>query len=316
MLGSIFAQAFGVLVFPGFLFLCVLGLLAEYVDRKLCAKLQNRVGPPLLQPLADFVKLCAKQEIIPTEAEGPIFRGMPLLAMAATACAFIYLPLWGGSALFGFEGDLIVVLYLLTIPTLSYFLGGIYSTSLFAEVGAVRAVTQLFAYEVPLFMALLSPALLAGSWSVSGIALYFDAHPWRWCFCLAGFAVGVIAALGKLEKVPFDIPDAETEIVGGVFTEYSGRLLAFIRLTVDVESVVIASLLAAVFLPFGLHLAPALGFLVYLLKVLFVLALIALLHTIMARLRIDQMMDFCWRRLAPLAFAQLVACLAIKGAIA
>jgi NADH-quinone oxidoreductase subunit H len=316
MLGALLSQAFGILVFPGFLFLCVMGLLAEYLDRKLCAKLQNRVGPPLLQPLADFVKLCAKQEIIPTGAEGPIFRGMPLIAMAATACSFLYLPLWGASALYGFEGDLIVVLYLLTIPTLSYFLGGIYSTSLFAEVGAVRAVTQLFAYEVPLFLALLSPALLAGSWSISGIALYFGAHPWRWCLCLVGFAVGVIAALGKLEKVPFDIPDAETEIVGGVFTEYSGRLLAFIRLTVDIESVVIASLLAAVFLPFGLGLPPLLGFLLYLLKILLVLALIALLHTILARLRIDQMMDFCWKWLAPLAFVQLIACLAIKGAIA
>jgi NADH-quinone oxidoreductase subunit H len=316
MLDLVVLPLFNILVFPGFLFLGFMGLLAEYVDRKLCAKLQNRVGPPFYQPLADFVKLSAKQEIIPHDAEGPIFRAMPFLALAATICAFLYLPIWGRSALFSFEGDLIVVLYLLTIPTLSYFLGGIYSTSLFATVGAVRTVTQLFAYEVPLFLALLSPALLAGSWSVSGIAAYFDAHPWRWCFCLLGFAVAVVTALGKLEKVPFDIPDAETEIVGGIFTEYSGRLLAFIRMTLDVESVVIASLLAAVFLPFGLGLPPLLGFLAYLLKVLLVVALIALLRTIMARLRIDQMMDFCWKCLAPLAFLQLVACLVLKGVLA
>jgi NADH-quinone oxidoreductase subunit H len=316
MLDAVLVPLFKILVFPGFLFLSVMGLLAEYVDRKLCAKLQNRVGPPLYQPFADFVKLSATQEIRPPDAEGPIFRAMPFLALAATICAFLYLPVWGRSALFSFEGDLIVVLYLLTIPTLSYFLGGVYSTSLFATVGAVRTVTQLFAYEVPLFLALLSPALLAGSWSVSGIAAYFDFHPWRWCFCLLGFAVAVVTALGKLEKVPFDIPDAETEIVGGIFTEYSGRLLAFIRMTLDVESVVIASLLAAVFLPFGLGLPPLLGFLAYLLKVLLIVALIALLRTIMARLRIDQMMDFCWKCLAPLAFLQLVACLVLKGVLA
>jgi NADH-quinone oxidoreductase subunit H len=316
VLGQVLVPLLQILVFPGFLFLGAMGLLAEYADRKLSAKLQNRVGPPIFQPFADFVKLSAKQEIIPAAAEGPMFRAMPLLAMAATVTSFLYIPIWSRGALFGFEGDLIVVLYLLTIPTLSYFLGGIYSTSLFATVGAVRTITQLFAYEVPLFLALLSPALLAGSWSLSGIAAYFASHPWRWCFCLLGFGVALVAALGKLEKVPFDIPDAETEIVGGIFTEYSGRLLAFIRMTVDIESVVIASLLAAVFLPFGLDLNPLLGFLLYLLKVFLIIAVLALLHTIMARLRIDQMMDFCWKYLAPLAFIQLIACLAIKGVLA
>jgi NADH-quinone oxidoreductase subunit H len=304
-----------VLVFPGFLFLGLMGLFAEYIDRKLYARLQNRVGPPIYQPFADFVKLSAKQEIIPRDAEGAMFRSMPIVAMATVACAFLYLPMWSRGALFGFEGDLIVVLYLLTIPTLSYFLGGVCSTSLFATVGAVRVITQLFAYEVPLFLALLSPALLAGSWSVSGIAAYFGSHPWYWCFVLPGFAVAVVAALGKLEKVPFDIPDAETEIVGGIFTEYSGRLLALIRMTVDMESVVIATLLAAVFLPFGLDFGVVVGFLAYLLKVSLVIALITLLRTIMARLRIDQMMDFCWKYLAPLAFLQIIACLVLKGVL-
>jgi NADH-quinone oxidoreductase subunit H len=315
MLGNVLFPLAYVLIFPGFLFLGVMGMLAEFVDRKLYARLQNRVGPPIFQPFADFVKLSAKQEIVPCEAEGPMFRAMPLVAMTATACAFLYVPIWGYASRFSFEGDLIVVLYLLMVPTLCFFLGGIYSTSLFATVGAVRVITQLFAYEVPLFLAFLAPALLAGSWSVSGIAAYLGAHPWRWCIDLLGFAVAVVATLGKLEKVPFDIPDAETEIVGGLFTEYSGRLLALIRMTVDMESVVISSLLAAVFLPFGLGLAPLVGFLAYLLKVLLVLALIALLRTIMARLRIDQMMDFCWKVLAPLAFLQLVACIALKGVL-
>jgi NADH-quinone oxidoreductase subunit H len=313
MTGSVLLSLFNIAVFPGFLFLCLMGLVAEFVDRKAYARLQNRIGPPFLQPFADFVKLSAKQEILPADADRRMFKLMPFVAMAATATCILYIPMWGASALYSFYGDLIVVLYLLLVPTLSFFLGGIYSTSLFSTIGAVRVITQLFAYEVPLFLALLSPALLADSWSISGIAAYYQAHPWYWCFNLLGFGVGLVATLGKLEKAPFDIPDAETEIVGGPFTEYSGRLLALFRMTLDIEAVIAASLLAAIFLPFGLGLGPLLGFALYLAKVAFVILLLTLLRTIMARLRIDQMMGFCWRVLAPLAFVQLIASLVIKG---
>jgi NADH-quinone oxidoreductase subunit H len=312
---TILVPLFHIIVFPGFLFLGVLGLLGQYVDRKVYARLQNRVGPPLLQPLADFVKLSAKQETLPAGADRKMFLALPLVALAAVVTASFYIPLWGPRALFGFDGDVIVVLYLLMIPTVSFFLGGHASTSVYAEIGAVRAITQLFAYEVPLFLAVLSPALLAGTWSLSGISAFYAAHPFWWLFNVIGLGVGMIAVLGKLEKVPFDIPEAETEIAGGAFTEYSGRLLALFKMTVDVEAIVAASLLAAVFLPFALGLPPALGFLVYLLKILVVLLLLTLLRTIMARLRIDQMMAFCWKILAPLGFLQLIVCLVLKGAL-
>jgi NADH-quinone oxidoreductase subunit H len=315
MMDTIVVPLFHIIVFPGFLFLVVLALVGQYVDRKLYARLQNRVGPPFLQPFADFIKLSAKQETLPEGADRRLFKALPLVALAATVTASFYIPLWTNSALFSFEGDIIVVLYLLMIPTVSFFLGGHASTSLYAEIGAVRAITQLFAYEVPLFLAVLSPALLAGTWSVSGIAAFYGVHPWWWLFNLLGFAVGMIAVLGKLEKVPFDIPEAETEIVGGAFTEYSGRLLALFKMTVDVEAIVAASLLAALFLPFGLGLPAALGFLAYLLKVLLVLVLLTFLRTIMARLRIDQMMAFCWKYLAPAAFVQIIACVVLKGVL-
>jgi len=122
-----------------------------------------------------------------------------------------------------------------------------------------------------------------------------------------------VALLGKLEKVPFDIPEAETEIVAGTFTEYSGRLLALFRMCIDVEMVVGASLLAAVFLPFGMHYGPVAGFGLYIVKVLFIVALLSVLRTIFARLRIDQMINFCWKYMAPAAFLQLLADLIIKG---
>jgi len=304
-----------ILVFPGFLFLTVFGLAVEYFDRKLHARLQNRIGPPWFQPLADFIKLAAKEDVIPEDANPRMFKMMPVFALTSTVTAFFYIPLWQQGGMFSFTGDLVVVLYLLTIPTLSFFLGGWYSTSLYSKIGAVRSITQLFAYEVPLFISILSPALLADSWSLKEIAIFYTAHPWYWMFNLLGFFVSLVALLGKLEKVPFDIAEAETEIVAGTFTEYSGRLLALFKLGIDIETIVGASLLAAVFLPFGLTLGPALGFMLYIIKVLFIVALLTLARTVLARLRIDQMMELCWRYIAPMAFVQLLASLVLKGVI-
>jgi NADH-quinone oxidoreductase subunit H len=312
---SVGSAVLSILVFPGFLFLVTLGLAGEFFDRKLYARLQNRVGPPWFQPLADSLKLFGKEEVVPEEADRRVFHLAPVFALAATAAAILYIPLWGSQAVFAFDGDLIVVLYLLLIPTLTFFLGGWTSSSVFATLGAMRSITQVFAYEIPLFVALLAPALLANTWSISEMAAYYAAHPGLWPVNLIGLGVALVALLGKLERVPFDIPEAETEIVAGSFTEYSGRRLAFFRLAIDCEAIVGASLVAAIFLPFGLGLAPWLGILVYLAKVLFVLAVLALLRTLFARLRIDQMIAFCWKVLAPIAFLQVLVNLIVRELI-
>ncbi|MCX5701122.1 MAG: NADH-quinone oxidoreductase subunit H [Candidatus Omnitrophica bacterium] len=304
-----------ILVFPGFLFVSIAGLLAEYVDRKLYARLQNRIGPPWFQPFADIIKLIAKEEVTPCQANPRMFHAAPLFALTAVITAFLYTPLWHTSSPFSFNGDIIMVLYLLTIPTLAFFIGGWYSTSLFARIGSVRAVTQLFAYEVPLFMSILASALLANSWSLVDIVLFYTRHPWYWCFNLIGFFVSLVALLGKLEKTPFDIPEAETEVVAGAFTEYSGKLLAFLRLCIDIEMVSGAALLAAVFFPFGFFQSAFLSFVVFILKILGIIALISLLRTVVARLRIDQMIDFCWKLLVPFALLQILINLVLKGVL-
>jgi len=246
-----------------------------------------------------------------------MFKLMPAFALASTVTAIFYIPIWSNKAIYSFEGDIIVILYLLTIPTMTFFLGGWFSGSLYSMIGAVRALTQLFAYEVPLFLAVLSPALLANTWNLSKMTEFYTQpeHQFYWVFNLLGFFVALIAILGKLEKVPFDIPDAETEIVGGTFTEYTGRLYAFFRITMDVELVVCSSLIAAVFIPFWSNLTPLLVFVIYIIKVLFVITLLALLRTIFARLRIDQMVNFCWKYLAPLSFVQLIISLIMKGVL-
>jgi NADH-quinone oxidoreductase subunit H len=121
--------------------------------------------------------------------------------------------------------------------------------------------------------------------------------------------------LGKLEKVPFDIPEAETEIVAGTFTEYSGRLFGLFRLCLDIEAIVGSALLAAVFIPFGLGLPFWPGFALFIIKILSIIAVLSLSRTVFARLRIDQMVAFCWKYVAPLGFLQLLINLILKGVL-
>ncbi len=305
-------QLFYILIFPGVLFLGIYGIMLEYLDRKLFARFQNRVGPPWFQPLADFIKLMGKEGIVPTNADKPMFKVLPAFAIAAASVVVLYIPIWGTKALYAFDGDLIVVLYLLTIPTVTFFIAGWVSSSLYATIGAVRTITQLFAYEVPLFMALLGPAILAGSWSISGIAEFYAANPLMTLANIPGLIVAIIAVQGKLERSPFDIPDAETEIVAGPFTEYSGRFLAFFRMSLDIELIIGASLIAAIFLPCW-STNIWLGILIYLVKTIIVVFILALIRALMARLRIEQMVNFCWKYLAPLALLQILIDILIKA---
>lgn len=291
------------------------GLAAQLVDRKLYARLQHRRGPPWFQPLADNLKLFTKAELVPAEADRAVFRWAPAVGLAAAMTASLYVPVWGPQALVSFPGDSVVVLYLLTVPTLCLFLGGWFSASLYAGLGSMRTLTSVFAYEVPLFMAILSPAILAGSWSLSGMTAYYQAHPALALLNLPALGVALVALLGKLEKAPFDIPEAETELAGGTLVEYSGRLLALFRVTLDVEAVVAASVLAAVFLPWGASLPAPVPLLLHALKVLALLAFLTVCRTVFARLRIEQMLSFCWKRVAPLALLQLVLDVILNGAM-
>lgn len=302
-----------ILIFPGILFLSIYSFILEFVDRKLYARFQNRVGPPLFQPLADFIKLMAKETIIPKDADKRLFKSLPVFALASTATAFLYIPIWGLESLFPFNGDLIVVLYFLTIPTLVFALAGWYSSSLYSTLGSVRTLTQLFAYEVPLFISLLGPALFTGSWSISGVTAFYNSHPLYSLINIPDFIVAIIAAQGKLERAPFDIPEAETEIVAGNFTEYSGRFLALFRMTMSMEVVVIASLFAAIFLPVYIAGYPVLGFLAYIIKVLFILFILTAIRALLARLRIEQMVNFCWKIVTPIALLQFFTDLFVKG---
>ncbi|MGE5549403.1 MAG: complex I subunit 1 family protein [Bacteroidota bacterium] len=299
------------LLFPGFLFIFCYALFAQWVDRKAYARFQNRVGPRWFQPFADFVKLLAKEEIIPAGASRWPFFWMPAVGLAATATAFFYVPVWQTRAAYAFPGDLIAVVYLLSLPTLVLFLAGWYSKNAFAGLGATRAVTQLISYEVPFLLASLTPAIIAGSLSIGEIAAFTRANPWVIPCELIGLAVSILALQAKLERVPFDVPEAETEIVAGPLTEYTGRGLALFRLMHDVTMVAGAALIASLYLG-GLP-RNLFGFPVFCLKTLLIVVILAMIRAVAARLRIEQVVAFCWRRLVPAAIFQVLVAILIRG---
>jgi NADH-quinone oxidoreductase subunit H len=308
------------LIFPGFLFLFAFSLFSEYLDRKIYARMQRRVGPPFFQPFADMVKLAAKEDIVPEKAEGFMFTAAPIVGLAAVFAAFLYLPIVATTGLHSFNGDLIVVLYLLTIPTLALFLGGWYSGNVFGQKGGMRVASLLFSYEIPFFLALLTPSLVEGSWKLADIVSFEVSHPLALLVSLLGFVIGVISLQGKLERLPFDIPEAETEIVAGPLVEYSGRRLALLRLARDVEMVVGAGLIAVVFLggPLPLlikepvYLSWMFGAVMFLLKTLFVIFLLILIKSAVARIRTDQMISFAYKWLIPLTLVQIFIAIMVR----
>jgi NADH-quinone oxidoreductase subunit H len=295
-----------ILVFPAGLTLVLTGMLYEWIDRKLVARFQNRVGPRWFQPFADAVKLFAKEQIRPGMANALLFFGLPVVAIAGALTAALYVPLMGLPPAHSFPGDLIVTVYLLSLLTICIGLAGWNTRSRFSLVGATRALTQMFAYEAPFLLALLGPALVAGSWQISEINDYARG---QWIFILqpVGFIVALIGLMGKLELPPFDAPEAETEIVAGALTEYSGRGLAFFKVGKSIELIVGITLVAAFYLG-GLH-----GILSFLLKTLLVLLLMSVLQTLLTRLRIDQTVGLWWRFGTILVLAQILLIIFLRS---
>ena len=161
-------------------------------------------------------------------------------------------------------------------------------------------------------MSLLGAAILAGTWSVSGIAQFYSNYPLLALANIPGFIVAIISIQGKLERSPFDIPEAETEIVAGPFTEYSGRFLALFRMSIDIEMIVVSSLAAAIFFPVW-STNIWLGIVIYLVKTIFIVFILSLMRALMARIRIEQMVNFCWKFLAPAALLQILIDIIIKA---
>jgi NADH-quinone oxidoreductase subunit H len=294
------------LFFPSGLFIVFAGMAYEWVDRKLVAQYQNRIGPRWFQPLADNIKLLAKEEIVPRGVDARLFMGLPVVAMAGALTAVLYVPMVGLKPSYSFSGDLIVTVYLLSLMTLCSGLAGANTLDRFSLIGATRTLTQLFSYEAPFMLALLGPAIVAKSWQISTIEQYARTH-WLIAVQPFGFVIALIGLMGKLELPPFDAPEAETEIVSGAMTEYSGRGLALFHLGKGIELVVGLTLVAAFYL--GGMSNP----LFFLVKTLLLLVGLAGLQTLLARMRIDQTVGLWWRYGALLALAQFLVLVVVEG---
>lgn len=298
-------QLINLLFFPGGLFLLGLGLSYEWADRKLLARLQNRIGPRWFQPLADTIKLLSKEEIVPQGVNPWLFMILPVVALTGTLTAALYVPILGLAPAYSLPGDLIITLYLLSLLTLCTGLAGANTQDRFSLVGAIRTLTQLFAYEAPFLMALLGPAIAVGSWQISVINDFAHSQ-WFIVTQFVGFLVALIGLMGKLELPPFDAPEAETEIVAGALTEYSGRGYALFRLAKNVELVIGLTLVAAFYL--GGLANPVTFFL----KTGTLLLLIVGVQSLLTRLRLDQTVGLWWRYGALLVLAQWLMIVLVK----
>jgi NADH-quinone oxidoreductase subunit H len=313
MVQEVIVTLLEILLFPGFLFLIALSLLYEWVDRKFFAKLQSRYGPlytgpsGLLQPLADFVKLLSKEDVIPDAADKFMFSCAPIFLLSLPLLALFLIPIADLMALISFEGDLIFMMFLFTLIAVTVFIAGWSSVSRFSTVGGVRAGFQMLGYEIPLCLVMVGPAITAKTLSISQI-VDWQASNTAWFVWLQplGFSIFVLCLLAELEWIPFDIPEAETEIVAGWMTEFGGPKLALIRLGKDVELLLAASLITSLFLggPNSLWIVPPILF--FLLKTTISVILLTTLRALFARFRIDQMIAGAWKYLLPLAILQMI----------
>jgi NADH-quinone oxidoreductase subunit H len=296
------------LFFPAGLFVILVGLMYLWVDRKLVARFQNRIGPRWFQPIADVIKLFAKEEILPAGVNARLFVGLPIFALAAALTATLYVPLAGLAPAANYPCDLITTVYLLSVVTLCLALAGSNSISQFSLIGAVRTLTQLFSYEAPFLLALLGPAIVAGSWQINTINAYAATH-WVIFTQPIGFAIALIGLMGKLELPPFDAPEAETEIVSGALTEYSGRGFALFQIAKAVELVVGLTLIAALYLG---GITNPIDFFV---KTLVILLVFAGVQSLFTRFRIEQTVRW-WRYAALLVLVQWLVLIVLgKGLV-
>lgn len=307
---SILSFAIAYLLFPGLVFATFTGLLFEGIDRKVGAHIQSRIGPPIWQPFIDMIKLFGKEDITPDYAHSNVFNFAPLLSFGAIITVMIMLPVYTLSPVFSHTADLIVVIYLLNIPAIAMMLGGASSSTPFGQIGMGRYAVQLFAYELPFILTALTAAAQVGSLSLTKITTYQTTNSWLlFQLPLAGIAA-LLSCPGKLLKVPFDIPEADTEIVMGPLAEYSGPKLALFHISHDIEILAVAGFVTALFLggPQSFIIAGLKipGFVSFIIKTLAILLLLTLIRTANARLKIRQALKFYWSFVAGIALINLI----------
>ncbi|MDD5155292.1 MAG: NADH-quinone oxidoreductase subunit H [Candidatus Omnitrophica bacterium] len=298
---------FNYLIFPGFLFSAMIGLLAGWLDRKVTARIQWRVGPPWYQNFTDIIKLSGKETVVPQGARITFLLSpyLGLLGLVLGATILGQTVFFSGQ---GFTGDLIVVVYLMAIPAIAVMTGASSSANPLASVGASREMKLLLGYELPFILAIITVIVKSNGAIRLGEIINHQAAYGSSVFSLSGaiaFIVALLCVQAKLGFAPFDIAECEQEIMGGTLIEYSGLPLAVFKLTKAV--LLSTTLLFLIILFLGKDLSPA--FLI--LKFIMILVIAILIKNTNPRLRIDQALRFFWGPLTILGLVGLV--LATRG---
>ncbi len=293
---NILESLFQFLVFPGFIFSAVMGLLTGWVDRKVTARVQWRVGPPWYQNFVDVIKLLFyKETLIPGNVSRAIFLGMPLVSLAAVTLVSTIVLVINGNTANGFVGDLIVVIYLLMIPAIALMLGAFASANPLASLGASREMKLMLSYELPFIIAVLVPVIKNGYAIKLGDIITQQAassHTIASPSGLISFAVMLLCIQAKLGFVPFDMAEAETEIMGGTYIEYSGKALGIFKLSRAVVLFILPVLMITLY--FGGISFEGEGFITNIFEYILIVALVVVIKNTNPRVRIDQALNFFW----------------------
>jgi len=303
------------------------GGVLTYVFRKLFADFGQRLGPNrvgpygVLQFVADGIKLISKEDIIPSRAERWGFRLAPYLMFVPAVLAFSPIPFGEGLIITDVRVGLLIIFAMAALAPLGEITAGWASNNKYSMIGGLRAAAMDVSYELPLLISAIAVMLLAGSTNTREIV---EAQRGLWFFLpqILGLFVFLAAMLGKVGVLPFDLPEAESELVAGYVTEYSGMRFAFFFLTMFANVFFIAALTVTLYFggwlgPFGLELPPALSFIWFFAKAGLLVFFVFWLWNSLPRLRIDQFIDLNWKVLFPLSLANLVltAILVITGVI-
>lgn len=299
------------LVFPGLLFAGVVGAFLSWFDRKITARVQFRKGPPILQPFYDFFKLLlVKETILPKHGSPMVFLLAPIFAVfgATVAGVFILLPLFNITT--GFRGDLLVIFYLLTIPSFSYIIGALASGNPLAAVGGSREMKLILSYELTFLLVIAGVIMKCGQKFDLNSIIQTQQAGSSFIGSISGvllFIVGIFCIQAKLALVPFDMPEAEAEITEGIFIEYSGTAYALIKLTKYIMFFILPAFLIALLMN-GFKL-EGFGILWAVLKVLAVVLALTLIRNTNPRIKIKQAISFflIWMNLLVIVALILIA---------
>ncbi len=314
---ALLTDLFRMLIFPGLSFALTFVLLMVWYERKLLAKVQVRVGPlyagrfeGILQPLADFVKLLFKELIIPKQADRPLFMLAPTFMMALSVSLLALIPLSPTYMIADSDVGILIIIALLSLSPLAITIAAWASNNKYSLIGGLRALHQMTSYAIPLSLSILGVVVISGSFSLLSI-VESQRNSWFLLLQPLGALVFFLGALAELERVPFDVPEAETEIVMGWETEYSGINYGIIMTAAYVKFYALAVLFTVLFLGGWLGpeiVAPPIWTIV---KSILVVTLMMIPRGVYPRVRIDQMLRFGWAWLLPLSLVNLIMSLAV-----